>query len=448
LLIYPSWDCIRCCFRLGYPWDCPLPAILTIVMSRFAQIVLPFILGFVALVLLSTGMHTGARPNPEKALEVVMPAVAKSIVKENVIALAGRVNDASIQTIELYRSYEGFRQVVISSDEDRRSFPKHLALLWGDGVVGASIRVIAYRITRDSETVSASWDYGAPSTRAQFWASAEGKNVLELLNEGDVIGFNIWFTGRVRNETILATDAGQMWFNASLPLEPGDNSIVIVARRADKSVAGVDSIRAFFNIDNIADKVGSGYEKYTFHGTPAETQCRPCHAPKPMLSRDACAPCHDGIWNQQFTHTPTRQRKCMACHDSTSSSFATIKSMGTDADMCYKCHTKQNAEWNADTMKRHAPVDGGTCVQCHTPHGSPNVMHTLTPINRLCKACHDKIPDRMHPVLNHPQEGVEDIMRPGRELACSGCHNPHASAAERLLRYGSRMNSCAKCHPK
>ncbi|MDH3360603.1 MAG: cytochrome c3 family protein, partial [Desulfobulbaceae bacterium] len=69
--------------------------------------------------------------------------------------------------------------------------------------------------------------------------------------------------------------------------------------------------------------------------------------------------------------------------------------------------------------------------------------------NDLCSGCHLKMKGllRGHPVGGHPLKGVRDLRRPERELACSGCHNPHGSEFKYLL-IGDNLGGhvCTKCH--
>lgn len=417
-------------------------------MTRFAKALMRSAILVVLLFVGNPVSRTSARPMSDNLFDIIMPAVKKSVVKENTIALAGKVNDPSVATVTLYRSCGSSQNYRFRTAAQRVGFVAKFTEQWHDEMLGASVKVMSRKSNGDSVRIEKVWDFSELPTRQQFWATKTGKTILAQLDDEDTRQLEVQFSGWLTGSAILRPGTGQTWFNSSLLLTEGDNRVIIVGQRADKSVVGTDSIHAYFYIDNIADQPPSGFQKYTFHATPAEAECRVCHAPKPFLARDACAPCHDGLWNQRFTHTPTRQRKCMECHDSTVPTFKIKKAMGTDADLCYTCHKKQKEAFGADSMKRHAPVDQGMCVQCHTPHSSPNVMHTLLPINKLCLSCHPNHDEYLHPVVNHPHHGVDEGVRPGRELSCAGCHEPHAIQYDKMLRYGQGMNGCVKCHPK
>ncbi len=416
---------------------------------RQLRTIVPFVLLAIALLVWGDAEQMHARPNPATALEIMTPGTKKVLMKENVMALAGRVIDPSVATVTLYRSISAVKMFRMKA-ETRQQFTDWIGQqIWTDDAVGASIRIVFRPRGGDSVAIADSWGFESLPTRQQFWQLDAGKKVLDQLNEMLEASITVSFTGWLTGDAILSTNGtGERWFNSMFYLSAGNNTAIIVAHRADKSVVEIDSVGAYYNIDNVADQPGEGFEKFTFHNTPTEAACRTCHKPKPYTARDACAPCHDGMWNQRYTHTPTKQRRCMACHDSTSPNFAIQKSLGSDADLCYTCHTKQKELWNADTMKRHAPVDGGTCVQCHTPHSSPTYQHTDAPINRICSSCHNDKPEFLHPIVGHPHRGVPEGGRKGIELSCAGCHNPHASVYDKLSRYGNEMEMCQGCHPK
>jgi len=112
------------------------------------------------------------------------------------------------------------------------------------------------------------------------------------------------------------------------------------------------------------------------------------------------------------------------------------------APRCFKCHERVE-----DIMKHnrsdHGPTKLGRCNKCHNPHSSPNPFFLRKPIWQLCTTCHAEKASGKH-VINafvfsrnregHPTRGRPDPSRPGRELVCSSCHNPHGSKGPFLLR--------------
>ncbi len=96
------------------------------------------------------------------------------------------------------------------------------------------------------------------------------------------------------------------------------------------------------------------------------------------------------------------------------------------------------------------------CASCHNPHTTKNVFMLEKPVNDLCAACHVKRSSGKHvPGLSglgdgHPTAGKPDPLRPGKELTCASCHNPHASKPgspfARVKRGPDSL--CLLCHQK
>lgn len=398
------------------------------------------------LLVLSVGDRTGARPNPETAFEIVTPSAKKCIIKEDALVISGRISSPAIKSVSIYKETSVRKGFGLNSIDLRKNFASRLGNVWTDDLRAGTLVVTVKSFQGDTAAYTFEWDITTAPAFADLWKLDAGKKILQLANDNSTSLMGIAIRGWLRTDAIVS-GTSQRWFNAGVSLVLAENAFVIIARNDAGEVVSTDSVAAYYSVENFADNPGSDFQKFTFHATPAEVACRECHKPKPASARDACSPCHDLMWRQRFTHTPAKQRKCVACHDSTSETYKIQKSLGSDADMCYTCHTKQKEEWSADTMKRHGPVDGGSCLQCHTPHGSLNVMHTVAPINKMCSSCHDKHEEFQHPVVNHPHQGVPERARPGRELSCSGCHNPHATKYDKMLRYGSGLAGCIACHP-
>jgi predicted CXXCH cytochrome family protein len=97
----------------------------------------------------------------------------------------------------------------------------------------------------------------------------------------------------------------------------------------------------------------------------------------------------------------------------------------------------------------HGVIKGAGCVLCHDPHAGDERYMLRKPINDLCLGCHQENVDLKmgHPIARHPFAGPTERRRPGRELTCVGCHDPHGSRHEHLLvetKVGGRL--CRGCH--
>ena len=102
---------------------------------------------------------------------------------------------------------------------------------------------------------------------------------------------------------------------------------------------------------------------------------------------------------------------------------------------CFKCHKR------ADFQKAvvHAPVKGGRCARCHSPHVSryKNLLNRETP--GLCFSCHSKEEDRL--------AGMGYVHTPVKKGQCLACHDPHSASRRNLLKKGM-PSLCFSCHKK
>lgn len=394
------------------------------------------------------GLKVNAAAQESGSIHVLTPLRKKSIVKECVCAVAGTITDAAVARIDLYTTTSAAHTFEFSTPDQRKQFIEALSRTWKDDVVAGTLNLVVATRRGDTSTQSYAWDmYVAPTAQA-MWSTDAGKNLLQIVNDPLSKSVRLSLTGWRRGKALMSGPRGNQWFSATITLTPGENAALVIARSAAGAKIDCDTAEIYYSIDNVADKPAAEFAAFTFHRSATETRCLTCHPRQPLSSKEACTPCHIGYTTQRFTHTPTKRNQCMSCHDSTSAAYAIIPSLGTDADLCATCHTKQKTEWAAAGMKRHAPMDAGQCLQCHSPHGTPNVFHTVAPTNTLCASCHDRKEEYLHPVSGHPHSGAAEMIRPGREMSCSACHEPHASPYGSMLRYGTGAQLCVACHPK
>ncbi len=113
-------------------------------------------------------------------------------------------------------------------------------------------------------------------------------------------------------------------------------------------------------------------------------------------------------------HQPYKDKDCKACHDQNSIG----KFVEPQPALCYQCH-----EDFAKTYKTlHAPIEGGECTSCHSPHMALAENNLKRTGQQLCFFCHDQ--GDILKLESH--EGIEDTN-------CTDCHNPHGSNDEHLL---------------
>jgi predicted CXXCH cytochrome family protein len=148
------------------------------------------------------------------------------------------------------------------------------------------------------------------------------------------------------------------------------------------------------------------------------------------------AACHGNLVSQEVVHHAVK-RGCDNCHQPTGKDHPVKDVQGftlakTIPSLCYKCHDENN------TMKNvHPPVQKGNCLECHTPHSSPeSYLLKINPESDLCLKCHQ---------LESAQKKVKHA--PVAKGECVKCHDPHQSDVDRLLNAESPA-LCLKCHTK
>jgi predicted CXXCH cytochrome family protein len=123
----------------------------------------------------------------------------------------------------------------------------------------------------------------------------------------------------------------------------------------------------------------------------------------------------------------------------------------TVMEACLKCHPGM-----VDKKFKHGPADAGYCSLCHDPHASPYSAWLRRPTWDLCTTCHADKGSGAHVLAGfgkggtHPTKSKRDPARPGKRLACAGCHEPHSAETGYLFAYDvkSRSELCGICHRK
>ncbi len=260
----------------------------------------------------------------------------------------------------------------------------------------------------------------------------------------------------------------------TIKLHVGDNSIVVSAYQKEKVVKIIE--RKLYFLSELFEGAddSEGYKKQYFHTKEKENKCKACHNMTSNVPTDGeafedvsqttCYDCHKTMLSSRNTHAPAANWLCLDCHDGKVDEY-NIEDKGATkylvrdpvAKTCGSCHDTVE-EWFMNRYT-HGPVNDGRCIRCHNPHGSDNEFFLRKHIWNLCTTCHSEKADGKHVVSSfvfarnkgaHPTKGPKDPARPGREFACSSCHNPHGSSGIYLLRMKGSMafGVCQRCHKK
>lgn len=124
-------------------------------------------------------------------------------------------------------------------------------------------------------------------------------------------------------------------------------------------------------------------------------------------------------------HEPYKDKSaCNECHISKSSQ----KLKTAMPALCYACHD----DLKTGQAVVHAPVDEGTCMDCHTPHVAKVAKLLVKPPDVLCFDCHDRPSKKF-------------VHQPFADGDCAACHVPHASKLKALARK-TTPDLCHDCH--
>lgn len=196
------------------------------------------------------------------------------------------------------------------------------------------------------------------------------------------------------------------------------------------------------------------------HSAVVLGRCAKCHEPHGSDNAfklrgdpvsEVCFRCHDDdIQGRKVVHAPVAAGLCTICHDPHNAENP--KNLRAPVyTTCTMCHTDK---YRPDVKTPHPAVVAYGCTQCHDPHASDNEFRLRKPIVKLCTSCHKGYEDGLHVVQfpsggGHPIGGRDDPLRPGRELVCTSCHDPHGTDNPRMWwRASERLALCVECHRK
>ena len=205
------------------------------------------------------------------------------------------------------------------------------------------------------------------------------------------------------------------------------------------------------------------------HGQPTDPrspfgkgqlQCEACHGPggdhtkrvkkgetrTPVIrfGRDSAAPvsvqngqclaCHEKSMAGEWHTGPHDAAKvsCASCHDSHARKDPVLSRL-TQPDVCYTCH----ADIRVQLQKPYAhPVRQGklACSDCHAPHGTTADKQLIkATVNQTCYECHA---EKRGPFLWEHAPAVEN---------CGLCHAPHGASNPGMLTARGPV-LCQSCH--
>lgn len=202
-------------------------------------------------------------------------------------------------------------------------------------------------------------------------------------------------------------------------------------------------------------------KKDHLHNPVSNRLCLTCHqlSRKPWRigfptekTAEICIACHtsQAQWqSRKYVHGPMIVGGCTVCHNPHGGDNRKFLWSEDSFELCITCHSDKDHLLNKEQRLPYVHGLGTSCVVCHDPHASNNIFVLKKPINELCVGCHYQFKgmERGHPVDLHPLAGPKERRRPGRELSCASCHDPHGSSILHML-IKEPMDGliCRECH--
>jgi predicted CXXCH cytochrome family protein len=183
------------------------------------------------------------------------------------------------------------------------------------------------------------------------------------------------------------------------------------------------------------------YPSYNFHNSSNSEQCYKCHIIKTTETFEhaedsLCLSCHVEYLNDYKTNQILGHNKCNSCHSHSHNEESSLIIGDKAADKCFSCHPGKIEKFNKEYI--HGPVAGGSCVVCHSPHGSRFDHSLINAEEILCFSCHDFQQEFKEWPVQHT---------PFRDGQCGACHDPHATSNKWVLVKSSEV-LCIECHGK
>ena len=170
----------------------------------------------------------------------------------------------------------------------------------------------------------------------------------------------------------------------------------------------------------------------------------PVHSPIKEGESCVSAKCHIEMVKVRYVHAPVATGACLICHTNIKKDppFGLVS---TGVDLCWRCHKNQKLLISQSKYLHKIVKDEG-CIGCHDSHGSKTTKFLLNKDElTLCVDCHKKKTEKVMEQI----ASATVVHKPVAEGRCAGCHAPHASNYNKLLKGGPKdVALCFNCHKK
>lgn len=285
--------------------------------------------------------------------------------------------------------------------------------------------------------------YTDTMTVRAFWKQPQFAELLKVVKTTSAGAILLQITGW--KDSIYTTlfedpeNESRLLYKLNLRLVEGENNLYF-GPPGNKTKAMLWSTSVVTENRPVEDRRGR------FHNSPLEGSCSTCHEGLPSqtdgreMNAD-CSSCHKAISSGIRVHGPVEMKECGSCHGWSTEKNAVIVSKGVP-ETCFDCHSDMKEIVETSTVQHAVASDCGTC---HAPHSTGQPSLLKKDVYALCISCHEAFGTN-HPVNNHPVRFAM-LEKSGREISCVDCHSPHGSPNASLLKAsGGRMGSCMGCH--
>jgi predicted CXXCH cytochrome family protein len=151
--------------------------------------------------------------------------------------------------------------------------------------------------------------------------------------------------------------------------------------------------------------------------------------------------CHDDHPRPDDTviHAPVAGGDCGACHTPHASSHDGLL-LADARTQCLSCHQDLVAREESARTVHDTDLEGEGCLACHQPHSSTETHLLSAGSIRTCLNCHEM---QRH---GHPLGADRLDPRTGEPITCVTCHDPHGTEFPMQLRGDQKRGLCLECH--
>lgn len=253
---------------------------------------------------------------------------------------------------------------------------------------------------------------------------------------------------------------GTAVLHSRVTLRPGLNTLQIALGVAGQPPRAATRRVFFFSPLLSGLEPPSDFRRQPFHRLVRDGPCQGCHELQPRPSdagpsspeQSTCHSCHRRLTATKEVHGPAAAWVCTRCHDPSIPDGPHATPVPV-MPLCFSCHVEQKERFYGERFQ-HGPTATGHCTICHSPHGTDEPFFLKKAAFDVCITCHSEKASGRHVISwgptgqGHPTRGRPDPIRPGRELSCASCHNPHAAPGPRLWNFGATiwLELCRACH--